>query len=304
MKEHYQTAISLTALLLLAVIVVPGHVGAQITSNVLRRTLLVRVPDENQGSLEYGTAFTIDIDGRQYLITAKHVVVGLRENSDGKIQILKKAGWSDLRVHVYKCDDPVDIAVLVPPSQLTVSYPLEPSSVGIAVGQDVFFVGFPNAAEFAKIYGSLPDVFGLVNRGTLAQLDSIPERKAQRLFVDGYNVPGLSGSPIVFRDIRESGLNFKLAGVVVAYEAEPSPVFNKTEIQQKDITARDRADGNIVSEGGRIYRLEESGQVVKQNMGIAVGWDIHSAVDLIRRHPIGPKTDEQFQGVSQLSLKP
>src|ERR1039457_7430494 len=39
----------------------------QVTSNVLRRTVLIQ-------SSMVGTAFTIDVDGRQYLITAKHVI--------------------------------------------------------------------------------------------------------------------------------------------------------------------------------------------------------------------------------------
>ena len=44
-----------------------------VTGNVLANTLLIRTP---QGQ---GTGFTIDVDGRQYLITAKHMVDGMGE---------------------------------------------------------------------------------------------------------------------------------------------------------------------------------------------------------------------------------
>jgi hypothetical protein len=45
---------------------------AQITSNVLRRVLMIQVGTTS------GSSFTIDVDGRQYLITAKHLVAGLK----------------------------------------------------------------------------------------------------------------------------------------------------------------------------------------------------------------------------------
>src|ERR1700730_12291840 len=44
--------------------------SSQVTSNVLLRVLLIKTP------LGSGTAFSMDIDGRQYLITAKHMVKG------------------------------------------------------------------------------------------------------------------------------------------------------------------------------------------------------------------------------------
>jgi S1-C subfamily serine protease len=141
----------------LAIVIVPA--SAQVTSNVLRRTRLIRISEEE------GTAFTIEVDRRQYLVTAKHVVKALPDGQYGKIEVLTTSGWSALSVEVFKCDDPVDIAVLVPPAQLTVNYALEPSLTGVELGQDVYFVGFPYG--ITKTYASLPGVFGLVKRATL-----------------------------------------------------------------------------------------------------------------------------------------
>jgi hypothetical protein len=135
------------AVILLAVLVsITATPPPQVTANILRRTLLIRVASAT------GTAFTIEVDGRQYLITAKHVVSGLPDGANRTIDILKKKGRSALRVTVFKCAEPVDIAVFIPPEQIPVNDPLDPTSTGIAVGQDAYFVGFPYGLHFVKTY--------------------------------------------------------------------------------------------------------------------------------------------------------
>jgi hypothetical protein len=87
---------------------------------------------------------------------------------------------------VCRCAEPVDLAVLIPPKQITVintvinNDPLDPTSTGIAVGQGAYFAGFPCGLHFAKTYSSLPRVFGFVKRATVAQLDAMPDRHLQR----------------------------------------------------------------------------------------------------------------------------
>ena len=49
--------------------------SAQIVSNVFTRVLLIKTPAGE------GTAFTLDVDSRQYLVTAKHLVGGLNGKS-------------------------------------------------------------------------------------------------------------------------------------------------------------------------------------------------------------------------------
>lgn len=262
----------------------------QVTSNVLRRTLLIQAS-------EGGTAFTIEVDGRQYLITAKHVVGKLPNEAESTIQVRKKNGWAPLKVTVFKCDDPVDIAVLVPPAQITVNFALEPTSNGMMAGQDAYFVGFPYGS-FAT-YATQPDVFGFVKRATVARFDRLPDAHTQMILLDGYNNPGFSGSPVVYRDLSQSGIVFKVAGVLVSYLYDASPVVNKKqEIHEDEITAEDRERSDVVRTitDGRLYRVEDTKQLVKLNSGIATAWDIGSAVDLIRKHPIGPKSADNFTG--------
>jgi hypothetical protein len=64
--------------------------NAQIAGNVTNRVFLIKARSMT------GTAFAIEVDGRQYLITAKHVV---REIENGEvIQISKDGIWSPLNV--------------------------------------------------------------------------------------------------------------------------------------------------------------------------------------------------------------
>ena len=130
------------ALIILACI---GVAQAQVTSNVLLRVLRV------QAGNDLGTAFTLDVDGRQYLVTAKHVVATLKP--EDTVKIFKDGTWTSLGVKVFRCDDPIDIAVLSPPSQLTVSYALEPGGANMFYGQDAYLVGFPYGKFFTNAKG-------------------------------------------------------------------------------------------------------------------------------------------------------
>ena len=63
-----------------------------ITSNVIHRTFHIRY---GSGT---GTMFSIDRDGRQYLITAKHVVEGIV--SGGSISVFHDKQWRNTTVEV------------------------------------------------------------------------------------------------------------------------------------------------------------------------------------------------------------
>lgn len=86
-----------------------------------------------------GTSFTVDVDGRQYLITAKHIVATLKD--EDTVRIRRGDEWIPIKVKVFRCDDPIDIAVLVASTQLTVDFPLEPTMASIRFGQDHVFRG-------------------------------------------------------------------------------------------------------------------------------------------------------------------
>ncbi|MCH8063732.1 MAG: hypothetical protein IH861_14650 [Chloroflexi bacterium] len=118
-RDKHPFLIFITALLALVFSTDVGQ--AQVTSNVLRRVVMIQAGDLA------GTGFTIEVDGRQYLITAKHVVADFGET--GSINVRRGDNSFPVNVKIFRCDDPIDIAVLVPPEQLTVTFPLEPRLV-------------------------------------------------------------------------------------------------------------------------------------------------------------------------------
>ncbi len=106
--------------------------------------------------LETATAFTVEVDGRQYILTAKHVVADLPE--EASIEYARADNWVRLPVNIFKCDDPTDIAMLVAPYQLTTAFDFPLDVTKIYYGQEVFFLGFPYGITLdgANVNGTLP----------------------------------------------------------------------------------------------------------------------------------------------------
>lgn len=220
-----------------------------LTFNVYDRVFFVR-------GARYGTAFTLDVDGRQYLISARHVVGDWNGTATLKLFLSKK--WVDFRAAlVGEARGEIDISVLAPSQRLSEDIELEPS-LALLLGQDVFFCGFPllmhaNGGEL--MYGRpLP----FVKKGTLsAGWD--PDDTVKRLYVDAINNQGFSGGPLVFYE-HETG-KLKVAAVVSGFKTGFEPV---------------------VDEKG-----EETSMKVQYNTGFLLAYGINHALDLIRMNPIG-----------------
>jgi hypothetical protein len=253
---------------------------AQMTSNVLLRVRMIQV-----GSA-LGSSFTIDVDRRQYLITAKHIVAGLK--SEDIVQIRKSDGWLPVSVKVFRCDDPIDVAVLVPPTQLTENFPLEPTSVGIHFSQDMFFLGFPYDIFTKHSLTPIP----FIKKGIMSAQTN--EKGVGRIFLDGHNNPGFSGGPIVFRDLNRNNIVYKVAGVVTGYRHDTTPVLKPEEITWEQVKPEDIARSRIQVKDGRVFRLNDTGVLVQFNTGIVVGYDIQHALDLIHKNPIGPEVSDTW----------
>jgi S1-C subfamily serine protease len=183
----------------------------QIPTNVFTRVLLIEAGDAT------GSAFTIDVDGRQYFITAKHVVSKVSDNDSIKLRRLD--GWTSAHVKVLRCDDPVDIAVLIPDKQVTLNFPLEPSMLASQLGQDMYFLGFPYGQEFSDV--KMEKVSGRISipfiKKAIWSASSPAGDDGSVLFLDGHNNPGFSGGPIVFRAFDQPGYVMRVAGVISGY---------------------------------------------------------------------------------------
>ena len=222
-----------------------------ITSNVTNRTFRLK-----RGKA-IGTCFTIDVAGRQYLVTARHVVADLLAGAVAAVEILHEGDWKVLPVHVaWLAEPPADVAILAAQQQLSpANMTLEPTPAGMSVGQQVYFLGFIEL-EVAAPPGGSGYPMPLVRQGILSGI--IPQNGITALVIDGHNIPGFSGGPVVFKPTGSP--EFRVAGVVSGYRWDPKPVFhNDTETE--------------------LY--------VRDNAGLVIAWSFPAGIAHVSANPTG-----------------
>lgn len=221
-----------------------------ITANVFHRVFFIKAAD-------YGTAFAVDHNDRQYLVTAKHL---LDAEVPRTIKFFRNRRWVDVEVEIVGLGaGEVDVAVFRASEILCAKeLALDPSSRDVVVSQDVFFVGYPYKmwTDAGNALNGKPCPF--VKKGILAS-SFVGDDGISRLYVDALNNPGFSGGPIVFQPPGRS--EFKVAGIVSKFKIDFEKVLD--------------LDGHC------------TGQTVAYNTGFLVGYDISKAIDIIERNPKG-----------------
>ena len=236
----------------------------EITSDILSRVFLIKYQNT------FGSSFTIEVDGRQYLLTARHIVNGIKDGD--KIEILQNDGWKEITVKPLYIDlAEIDIVVLIPPSQLSPAWPLEPSVERLILGQKVYFLGFPFGLRMEGRPLNYPSPIPFVKSGICSAIIS------PRVFLDAFNNPGFSGGPIVFVDQYTRKL--KVCGVVEGFRFQEDKVFRKVPKKNK--------------KPGEEDDLVETDMVTQSNTGIVIGFNIKSAIDVILKNPIGPQIKKE-----------
>ncbi|EIQ1514524.1 trypsin-like peptidase domain-containing protein [Vibrio parahaemolyticus] len=222
-----------------------------VTVEVINRVFFIKVE-------QYGTGTVVDHNGKQYLVTAKHLLEGKEEVSS--IKFYHDEQWKDLNVQLVGIGrGELDIAVFS--SDLLLcrkDLPLPNGTKGIGLSQDVYMLGFPYKmhTKAGETLGGRPCPF--VKKGILASLfdDGFGVPK---LYIDAMNNEGFSGGPIVFRDTTSRKM--QLAGIVSKYRTESESV--------------------MCDEG------EDTGWSITYNTGITIGYDISEAIKIIEANPIG-----------------
>ena len=221
-----------------------------VTNNVIQRVLNIRI-DNSQGS-----AFTIERGGRQYLVTARHVVEGIE--AARRIAIVFENQWRDIDFNIVGvAEGDVDVAVLACAQQLSPTHPLEADDEGMIYGQRAYFLGFPFGwtvgGEHVNLGLPLPFV-----KGGIISAFSIGG-PVHRIYLDAHVNYGFSGGPVVFQRQEVQG-DFRVAGVVAGYPRRLQPVIDE--------------------QGNQIARTGE-------NPGLVVAFGIRHALTLIDKNPIG-----------------
>lgn len=201
-----------------------------------------------------GTAFTSDIGGRQYLISAKHVFDGLK-NSD-QIELFLDSRWKEVGVTIIgQSSGDSDVIVLTPSHPIGANHPLALSKGGVILGQDVFFVGFPFGLHSTVIASDGELHLPLVKK---ACLSGCHENSGNRVWLlDGFNNPGFSGGPVIAVNQPAKEAVF---GIISGYRFSEELVH----IQGKQTDASVRA-----------------------NTGIIYAYSAAMAIDLIEKNPTG-----------------
>lgn len=199
-----------------------------------------------------GTGFAIDIDGRQYLVTARHVI---DIDAPALIEIFQDDSWKSVLATPVGVGDN-DVAVFSLP--FLVAHPgmiLDVSPGGFLMAQDVFFAGFPLGIRTSGLQSPFPTP--LIKKAIIS--GKAPGGREAPFYLDGHVNPGFSGGPVFLK--LPNAQRFTVAMVVSSFEGMVEPVFlGKNEHDELSIVA---------------------------NSGIIRALSISNAIDLIRSHPIG-----------------
>lgn len=239
-----------------------------ITTNVFHRTFHIRSGKSS------GTAFAIDRNGKQYLVTARHVIEGIALID--RIDIYHEQQWKTVAVDVVGVGtDGIDVAVLACPIQLALPWPLEASSGELIYGQPVYFLGFPFGWRWEigpeKLNRDFPMPF--VKSGIFSAADEA----FSVIYIDGHGNRGFSGGPVVFLPNGRSSGDFRVAGIISHY---PTPILEPI-VNEQGCTIVDQ-DNNPVA-------------YFQENPGFVVATAITHATDLIDANPIGFELPNDYE---------
>lgn len=222
-----------------------------VTTNILQRTFLIRY----KGNI--GTCFTIDVQGKRYLITAKHVVDSIQD--DAVVDISHNRDWLPLHVRlVGNCAGNIDVTVLAPQKLFGAPHPLRLTTAGLVLAEDVYFLGFPyglgmNVKTDLNAGFPLP----LVKKAVVSALGL----EDGPMLLDGHNNAGFSGGPVARRGAKEEQT---VIGVVSGYQ------YDRQRVRDEN--------GN------------ETSHTYDTNTGIIIAHDIRHALAIITTNPIGIST--------------
>jgi hypothetical protein len=185
----------------------PSKAQDAVPIEIMSRTHLIKWGNET------GTAFTLEFQGRIYLITAKHVVAGVQD-TNAVLQIRAGNKWEDYQTTktIYPQSPDVDIAIFATNETSSHPYWVETmgDASGVTLGQQLWFIGYPYGFG-GNIQGHL---LPFLKKGSMSAVDSTND-SAVVYYIDGFNNPGFSGGPIIFWDFKLH--KYEILGVVHGY---------------------------------------------------------------------------------------
>ena len=220
------------------------------------------------------SCFAMNIDNKQYIITARHFFDYIDPSSNehwtmvgDSINIKYNNKWNNTPIKIVgHGDDKIDISVFVTEKYVSLlgGYNNSPEiKTELWYGDEVYFLGFPHMQEAEA---------GFTKPFPILKSAKISSGNRDYLYLDGHNNSGFSGGPVLFqkdtfgfiRDEKSMRIHnpypLKIVGVVSGY------------IQEE-------IDGDIIQTG--------IGVKSKMNSGIMLVYRIEHAIRIIENNPIG-----------------
>lgn len=198
-----------------------------------------------------GTCFTLEHNGSQFIVTAKHLFQYANYPSTADVEILDNKAYHTYNVEVhYPEDSYCDIAVMKIKSDILLSpqFGNKNTTEAMIYGQDVYFLGFP--FDLDSDLGLIPNTsipMPFVKKACLSGF------MGDKILLDGHNNPGFSGGPVCYKPSNSITMN--VAGVISGYRY---------------------AKNNVISNNA------ETNDYVKENTGIIYAYDIKCAINVIQ----------------------
>ncbi len=234
----------------------PAHVPKPVVGvNALSRTFHIKCGPRS------GSCFAVEVDGRQYLVTATHLLKALKAGA--VVDMLHGGKWKPLAVQIVGQGPPqVDVTVLA--LKFRIALPelgVVPSLDGLELGQDAFCLGFPRAEWRQGVAQAQRFPTPFVNKVSVAAMPD-GTSAVKTVYLAGRAGAGFSGGPVLFWG-AESG-EAKIAAVLSTFECDGEPIYLGTD--QMHVSAQ-------------------------HNPGLLVAYDIQHALDVISLNPIGFQLD-------------
>jgi len=188
------------------------EVEEMMVTNVSLRVLLIGRSEDT------ATAFYIERNNLQYIITARHVFED--ENYPSKSAIKFRIGkeWIEKNVEIFYHKSKVDVAVLrlIDHEDFKPKYAVDFDN-RIDMGGELYFLGYPYGLSMEDFQtGDNDRPLPLIKKGIFS---GVLMEDGQRIFLlDGHNNPGFSGGPVYYRTTN----SVFIAGVISSYSTNRS----------------------------------------------------------------------------------
>jgi hypothetical protein len=250
-------------------------VSAIITLNELDRVVRVHSP------VNSGTGFTVeDEQHRQFLVTAEHL---LPQRDPVELVIEGRSLTTTRVLNRLPVHPEADIAVLLVDPPVTGRPPCPPTSDGLLLGQQCYFLGFPHGLGMKL---APAERIALVKRGIVSSIMQDADDGLTLFLLDGFNNPGFSGGPVIAQRV--------------------SAPFAGLAVRRADANRHSRDDSP--SHANRIVGVvtgfwpeeiaQPEGWSVVANSGIVTATDVTHVLDAIEGKPLTGPPKEWVLGVS------